>query len=449
MPSVSSAKRKLEKWITEEAKTAIDEEVEDIKREIESGRIKELNKRKIINRLKSVMQDKIDELVSEASEASEVLSEGKMLKLGNTFYPASSLEREPLPTTLILPVLPAIAAVLSSKVITAIGATVAAGLGGYIIHDSWDDIKGLFGAIGGPTAKELWARILDEAGEPWWVEEPTPKTWEDIRKGRLPGSGSWHEREEIIQDMINRGELKWGSDKHEIIKKWHEDEKSKEIEVWKEMMRHEQEIKWGELSPEEKEEIVKEAERREEEAKEESREKAREKREKGEDVRRARRWIGDNEEAHAAAVAGFNSAKNQMNNVADSMSRGKSGPMKILERKLRELNLLRIDGSIAAAAIPSYSSECYDEYHSANKKEVEDMYEHKKEIKIKVKNPDEMKKPEYVEVEQYKIYKLKWDSLYDKVEAFGRMLPAMVEAASYNSFRDVFEEIFGEPPENF
>ena len=144
MPSVSSAKRKLEKWITEEAKTAIDEEVEDIKREIESGRIKELNKRKIINRLKSVMQDKIDELVSEASEASEVLSEGKMLKLGNTFYPASSLEREPLPTTLILPVLPAIAAVLSSKVITAIGATVAAGLGGYIIHDSWDDIKEVF-----------------------------------------------------------------------------------------------------------------------------------------------------------------------------------------------------------------------------------------------------------------------------------------------------------------
>lgn len=133
-------------YITKEAKKALDAEVEKIKEEISIGKIKELNKRSVVDRLNRVIQSTINDIVDDLSEKSRSSSHLGMIKVSDTFYPVSALSSlSALPTTpsLVLPVVAA-AVALSPEAIATIGGLIATGLGGLVVTKYWDDIEKFF-----------------------------------------------------------------------------------------------------------------------------------------------------------------------------------------------------------------------------------------------------------------------------------------------------------------
>ena len=110
----SREERKVKKMMVERAEEAIEEESEDIKDDLESGRMKKFDKRKIKDRLESVAEDAIEEVRNEVTGA---LVSG-VTKLGEEFYPVIS-------PSLVFVVDDVIAGLAAAAALAAIGAMVS------------------------------------------------------------------------------------------------------------------------------------------------------------------------------------------------------------------------------------------------------------------------------------------------------------------------------------
>lgn len=130
-------------YITKQAKNALETEVENIKEEISTSKVKSLDKRKIVNRLNSVIQSTIDNIVNDLSEKSKSANRLGMINVSNTFYPVDSLSAFPTTPSLVAPVVVA-AIALSPEAIAVIGGLVATGLAGLVASKYWDDIEKFF-----------------------------------------------------------------------------------------------------------------------------------------------------------------------------------------------------------------------------------------------------------------------------------------------------------------
>ena len=111
----SREERKVKKMMVERAEEAIEEESEDIKDDLESGRMKKFDKRKIKDRLESVAEDAIEEVRNEVTGALVLGT----TKVGETFYPI------PKSPALVFVVDDVIAGLAFAFVLATIGAMVA------------------------------------------------------------------------------------------------------------------------------------------------------------------------------------------------------------------------------------------------------------------------------------------------------------------------------------
>jgi len=190
-------------YITKQAKNALETEVENIKEEISTSKVKSLDKRKIVNRLNSVIQSTIDNIVNDLSEKSKSANRLGMINVSNTFYPVDSLSAFPTTPSLVAPVVVASIA-LSPEAIAVIGGLVATGLAGLVASKYWDDIEKFFSREKEEPLK-AWEEvpyISDKEKKVLIESNVTPAMFADAEKDVIDqAKGEKKVLDELVEDL--------------------------------------------------------------------------------------------------------------------------------------------------------------------------------------------------------------------------------------------------------
>jgi len=214
--------KKVEEMMLDRATDALESEVEDIKSELDSGRMK-YNERKIIKRLKSVAEDAVDKVKNELT-GSLVLS---TVKVGKDFYPVQKELERPLEPTLALVATGVVVSAAAVKVLASLGVTAVAG---GLVYGFKDEIN------------DWWEDKSEKIKK--WVEEADRRREEEIERGDEESIArrEKHAREKekrIQRENYEALERHWREmDEEERI--WEEEhpeevrrEREKEVEEWR------------------------------------------------------------------------------------------------------------------------------------------------------------------------------------------------------------------------